>query len=459
MHLLTALEIHQLFITGQVTAQEIVSYFFERIERLDPFIGAFVLLLKERAFAKAQQLDKKFKAGCPMGKLAAIPMAVKDNIDVKGYVTTNGSLFFKNSPALFDAQIIEALEAEDALLLGKTNLDEFAMGSTIENSAIQLTRNPWNLLYSPGGSSGGSAAAVAARFCPMAIGSDTGGSIRLPAAFCGTVGFKPTYGSFSSFGTTPLAPSFDQLGFITSTVSDLKLTMNAIGSIRLPLQTFPLPYLKIGVSFRFLNYLSKKGLSQESLSQEASHHFNRNLNLLKSTGLKIIELDLPILKCALEAYTILTAAEAAISLSYLQETGTALIGKEVKHRLLFGRALLSNSSLQTRYEKAKKMRLLIMQAFKRAFTHCHLIALPTTLHPAPLIGSISSHSEDFFTCGVNLAGLPALSLPSGFSTDSPNLPLGCQFIAPPKEEILLLDVASAVEKLLLVDPCYPPWLK
>src|SRR5579862_9681329 len=229
MHRLTAHALRELFRKGDVSAEKIAEATLNRIAEHDGKIGAFLSLFSERVRERAKRLDQKRASGAPLGKLAGIPIAIKDNMHVKGELTTCASRFLSNYRAVFDATVARLLEEEDALLIGKTNLDEFAMGSSTENSAYQLTKNPWDVDVSPGGSSGGSAAAVAARLCPIAFGSDTGGSIRQPAAFCGIVGFKPSYGRVSRWGLVAFGSSLDQIGPLTATVADAALTMEVIG--------------------------------------------------------------------------------------------------------------------------------------------------------------------------------------------------------------------------------------
>ena len=276
-------------------------------------------LLSDRLIEKAQKLDQKRKAGRPLGKLAGVPIAIKDNIHIKGEISTCASRFLQNYRAPFDATAVKLLEEEDALLIGKTNMDEFAMGSSTENSAYHLTKNPWNLNCSPGGSSGGSAAAVAARFCPVALGSDTGGSIRQPAAFCGIVGFKPTYGRNSRYGLVAFGSSLDQIGPLTHTVSDAALVQEVLGqhcphdstSLDLP----PEKYLEkmhahlggttIGVPWKFL----------DQLVDGSKQNFARAIDVFKDIGVKIVDVDLDLLKYSIAVYYILATAEASTNLA------------------------------------------------------------------------------------------------------------------------------------------------
>lgn len=319
MHRLPAHALRDLFCKGEISAEAIAGSTLKRIAEHDSSVGAFLAVLSERVMARAKLLDQKRKEGKPLGKLAGVPIAIKDNIHIKGEFTTCASKFLQNYRAVFDATAVKLLEEEDALLIGKTNLDEFAMGSSTENSAYQLTKNPWDLKCSPGGSSGGSAAAVAARFCPIALGSDTGGSIRQPASFCGITGYKPTYGRVSRYGLVAFGSSLDQIGPLTTNVTDTALVMEVLGrhcphdstSVALP----PEEYLKkmhgeikgstIGVPWHFL----------DQLTDGAKESFKQALEVFKSLGATIIDIDLDLLKYSIAVYYILSTAEASTNLA------------------------------------------------------------------------------------------------------------------------------------------------
>jgi aspartyl-tRNA(Asn)/glutamyl-tRNA(Gln) amidotransferase subunit A len=433
---------------------------------------------------KAKQLDEKRKLGKRLGKLAGVPIAIKDNIHIKGEMTTCASRFLQNYRALFDATVVKLFEAEDALLIGKTNLDEFAMGSSTENSAYHLTKNPWDLTCSPGGSSGGSAAAVAARFCPIALGSDTGGSIRQPAAFCGIVGFKPTYGRVSRFGLVAFASSLDQIGPLTHHVTDTALTMEVIGKHcpydSTSLDVEPEGYLKklhsdikgstLGVPWHFL----------EQLEKSAKEQFMQSIEIFKSLGVNIVDIDLDLLKYSIAVYYILATAEASTNLArfdgirYGKRSARAAtldevydfskqegFGPEVKKRILLGTYVLSSGFQDAFYKKAQKVRTLMIQKFKTAFEKCSIIALPTSpFTPFPL-GALQDplqmYLQDIFTIGANLAGLPAISVPSGF--DSKNHPFGLQLLGPRLNDAQLLQFAYAFEKATGFSQEIPPLFK
>lgn len=471
MHTLSAVELRNQFLQGKFSAQEITRYFLKRIHEKNPSIGAFLSVFDERALVQAKQIDAKKEAGKPFGKLAAIPIAIKDNIHVKGELTTCASKFLTNYRAPFAATAVALLEAEDAIVIGKTNLDEFAMGSSTENSALQITRNPWNLKCAPGGSSGGSAAAVAARLCPLALGSDTGGSIRQPAAFCGIVGYKPTYGRVSRFGLVAFGSSFDQIGPLATNASDAALVMEVIGQHCLKDSTSvpqgPEEYLskftsslkgkKIGVPWQFL----------QDLNPEARQNFEQSLTALKNLGVEIVEVNLEILKYSLATYYILATAEASTNLARFdgirygvrsskarsldeiydlsKEEG---FGPEVKRRILLGTYVLSAGYQDAYYKKAQKIRTLIMESYKKAFETSDLVVMPASPFPAFEIGAIKDplqmYLADIYNISINLAGLPSVSTPSGFSADGK--PLGLQFIGPQLADFQVLQASYAFEQ-------------
>lgn len=471
MHTLSAIELRDKFISGELSAVEITQTFLDRIEKLDDQVGAFLSVFPERALAKAKALDEKRKNGEKLGKLAGIPIAIKDNIHVKGEITTCASKFLTNYRAPFDSTVTKLIEAEDAIIIGKTNQDEFAMGSSTENSALKKTRNPWNLNCTPGGSSGGSAAAVAARFCPLALGSDTGGSVRLPASFCGIVGFKPTYGRVSRFGLVAYASSLDQIGPLSTTTADTALLMEVIGkhckhdstSFVAPQEEFlkqlptNLTGMKIGVPWEFL----------DKLAPEPKEIFNRSLESLKNLGAEIVNIDLSILKHSLAVYYILATAEASTNLARFDGVRYGIrspkaktldevydlskeegFGPEVKRRILLGTYVLSAGYKDAYYKKAQKVRTLIINRYKETFQHCDLVASPVSPFTAFEIGAmkdpIQMYLEDIYTIGINLAGLPAISIPQGLASDGK--PLGLQLIGPQKHDAVVLQAAHAFEK-------------
>lgn len=473
MYKQSAIETREQFKRGEITASAIASYYLKRITKFDPQIGAFLKVLEESVLQQAEKLDQKRAVNQPLGKLAGIPIAIKDNILVQGEIATCGSKFLTNYKAPYDATAIDLLKREDALIIGKTNMDEFAMGSSTENSALQKTSNPWNLKCTPGGSSGGSAAAVAGRLCPLALGSDTGGSVRLPGAFCGVVGFKPTYGRVSRYGLVAYGSSLDQIGTFGTTTADAALLMEVIGRHcprdSTSIQEGPEDYLshfntalngmKIGVPWQFL----------KDLADEPRQAFEKAIDLLKQKGFEIVDIDLSILKYAIAVYYILATAEASTNLArfdgirYGQRSSKAKtleevydfskeegFGPEVKRRIMLGTYVLSAGYQDAYYRKAQKVRTLILRSYKEAFSKCDLIASPVSPFASFEIGSIHDpvqmYLEDIYTVGVNLGGLPAVSIPNCLTKDGK--PLGFQLIGPQKQDRRVLHVAHQLEQFM-----------
>lgn len=471
MHTLSAIEIRDKFLKGEVSAVAITQTFLDRIAKQDKQLGAFLTVYNERALAKARELDAKRASGAKLGKLAGIPIALKDNIHVNGEISTCASKFLTNYRAPFDSTVTRLLEAEDAIIIGKTNLDEFAMGSSTENSALQKTCNPWNLKCTPGGSSGGSAVAVAARMCPIAFGSDTGGSVRQPASLCGIVGFKPTYGRVSRFGLVAFGSSLDQISPFSHSVADTALVMEVVGrhcdrdstSLALPSEDIlskcngNIKGMRIGVPTQFL----------EGLADESRKLFNASLDVLKKLGAEIVDVDLSILKYSIAIYYILATAEASTNLArfdgirYGQRSQKAKtldevydfskeegFGAEVKRRILLGTYVLSAGYQDAYYRKAQKVRTLLIRKFNEAFKKCDLVATPVTPSGAFEIGAIKDplqmYLEDIYTIPANLAGIPAVSVPCGFTEKG--MPFGLQLSGPQKMDGNVIAAAYAFEK-------------
>lgn len=468
--LLSASEIQAKVVSGELSAVSVIEHYLSRIQQLDPKLGAFLRTMPEKALNQAKAIDEKRKRGEKLGRLAGVPIAVKDNIHIKGELSTCGSKFLTNYKAPFDATAIEALAAEDAIFIGKTNMDEFAMGSSTENSALQPTFNPWDLKCTPGGSSGGSAAAVAARFCPVALGSDTGGSVRQPASFCGIVGFKPTYGRVSRYGLVAYGSSLDQISPFATNVNDLALMMEIIGrpcekdstSLQRPQESYldalrtDLKGVKVGVPWEFL----------KDLAPEPKKAFMESIEKMKSLGATVVDIDLNILKYSIAAYYIIATAEASTNLARFDgirygvrsKEATTLdevydfskedgFGKEVKRRILLGTYVLSAGYQDAYYRKAQKVRTKIIQSYQKAFQSCDIIATPTSPFDAFEIGSkkdpLQMYLEDIYTIPINLAGVPAISLPIGLSERGK--PLGLQLVGPQDADKAVIGIAHAFE--------------
>jgi aspartyl-tRNA(Asn)/glutamyl-tRNA(Gln) amidotransferase subunit A len=469
LHHLSATELRDSFRKGEIKAVQIAEYFLHRIDRANPELNAFLKVLHERTLLQAERLDQKRKDNVPLGVLAGIPVAIKDNMHIEGELTTCASKFLRNYRAPFTADAVQYLEEADALLIGKTNLDEFAMGSANENSAFGSVCNPWNLSCVPGGSSGGSAAAVAGRLALLATGSDTGGSIRLPAAFCGIVGFKPTYGRVSRYGLVAFGSSLDQIGTLSPTVQDAGLMMEVMGrpsphdatSLGLPAESYKLSTslkeIKIGVPHKML----------EGLSPEMRRNFDEAIKVLESLGAKVVGVDLDIAKYSVAVYYILATAEASTNLArfdgirYGERAKNAKtidevyelsrqqgFGSEVKRRIMLGTYVLSAGFQHAYYKKAAQVRALMMDAYEHAFEQCDAIITPVTTGAAFKTGAIQDplqeYLQDIFTIPANLAGLPAISVPSGF--DSSGMPLGIQITGPQMCDVLVMQYAYAYEQ-------------
>ena len=444
---------------GEVSPLEVAQAYLKRVQELDPGLGAF-LSLNERLLEEAEAVDP----GLP---LAGLVVAVKDNIATRGLRTTAGSRLLENFVPPYEATAVARLKALGALVLGKTNLDEFGMGSSAEHSALFPTRNPFDPDRVPGGSSGGSAAALAADLAPLALGSDTGGSVRQPAAFCGVYGLKPTYGRVSRFGLIAYASSLDQIGPMARSVRDLALLMDAVAgpdpldatSLDLPPRfqealEGPLPPLRLGVV--------REALAGNSPGVERA--LEEALKVFRELGLSVREVSWPSLPQALAAYYILAPAEASSNLARydgtlygrraegeevegMMEATRALFGLEVKRRVLVGTFVLSSGYYEAYYGRAQAFRRRLKAEAQALFREVDLLLLPTTPHPAFPFGArrdpLAMYREDLYTVGANLTGLPALSFPAGFEG---HLPVGLQLLAPWGEDERLLRAALAFEE-------------
>ena len=474
IHKLTLFELQKKFTAGEITASEIVRAYFLRIGQTEPKVKAYVTQTKEAAVAQARSLDEALKGWRKTLPMMGMPLAVKDNICTEGVLTTCASRMLGTFVSPYDATVIRKLREHGYLLLGKTNLDEFAMGSSTENSAFGPSRNPWNLHCVPGGSSGGSAAAVAADECAAALGSDTGGSIRQPAAFCGVVGLKPTYGRVSRYGLVAFASSLDQIGPITKDVADAALLLGVIAghdpqdstSADVPVPDYlkalkkkDLKKLKIGVPVEFF---------AEGLDPEVEQAVRAAVEELKGLGGEIREIHLPRTDAAIATYYVIATAEASSNLARfdgvkfghrVKETKDLLdlymktrqegFGPEVKRRIMLGTYALSTGYYDAYYGKAQAVRTLIRQDFDAAFKEVDVIVTPVTPTPAFKLGEkiedpLQMYLSDIYTISVNLAGLPAISVPCGFS--HAGLPIGLQLIGRAFEEDTILRAAHAYEQ-------------
>jgi aspartyl-tRNA(Asn)/glutamyl-tRNA(Gln) amidotransferase subunit A len=469
----TASELSQLLARGETTSETVTAHFLKVIKERDSRIRAFLHVDQSAALNQARAVDAKRKHGQPLHPLAGIPIAIKDVLCVEGQPTTCGSKILQNFVPPYDAHVVTKLKQADAILIGKTNMDEFAMGSSTENSAYQVTCNPWALDRIPGGSSGGSAAAVAADETPLALGSDTGGSIRQPASLCGVVGLKPTYGRVSRFGLVAFASSLDQIGPFANDVSDVALLLETIAghdsrdstSVNRPVPQYSktvdksIQPLTIGVAREHFG---------EGLDLEVEASVRAALNVYQSLGASIKEISLPHSPYAVSVYYLVANAEASSNLSrydgvhyghraktfanlidmYAQTRGEGF-GPEVKRRIMLGTYALSSGYKDAYYLKALKVRRLIKEDFDKAFAECDVIMGPTSPTPAFKIGEktdnpLAMYLSDIYTISGNLAGIPGISIPCGFTAN--NLPIGLQILAPAFEEEKLLRVGRMHEK-------------
>ncbi len=458
---------------GDLSAETLTEHFLQMIRRRDPHVRAFLHVDEAAALAQARAVDAKRQRGEPLGSLAGLPVAVKDVLCTRGQPTTCGSRMLQNYRPPYDAHVIERLRAADAVLIGKTNMDEFAMGSSTENSAYQVTRNPWDLGRIPGGSSGGSAAAVAASEAPLALGSDTGGSIRQPAALCGVVGLKPSYGRVSRFGLVAYASSLDQVGPFALTVADAALLLEAIAghdhrdstSVDRAVPAYtktveePVRPLTVGVAREYFT---------EGLDPEIAGAVRDALKVYESIGAKVREISLPHSPYSVAAYYLVATAEASSNLArydgvhfgrrsavrgglieMVKRSRGEGFGAEVKRRIMLGTYALSSGYKDAFYLRALKVRRLIRDDFDKAFADCDVVMGPTTPSAAFKIGEkaddpLAMYLSDIYTIGCNLAGLVGVSVPCGFTASG--LPIGLQILAAPLEEEKLLRVARMYEK-------------
>ena len=470
---LTASQIREKYETKELTVPQVVKAYFEKIKADDEKIKAYITLCEEEAMQKAEAVQKKYDAGEKLGELAGVPIAIKDNMCTKGIRTTCASKMLENFIPPYDATVIKKINDSDAIILGKVNMDEFAMGGSTENSAFFKTHNPINLNKVPGGSSGGSAAAVAGGMAPISLGSDTGGSIREPAAFCGIVGLKPTYGLVSRYGLVAFASSLDQIGPMGKTVTDVTNVLNVIAghdemdSTSANIEKIDytkalvndVKGLKIGVPKEFLG---------EGVSEDVRKAINTAIEKCKKLGAEVKECSLPATEYALPAYYIIACAEASSNLGrfdgirygYRTKNYESLadiyrnsrsegFGEEVKRRIILGTYVLSSGYYDAYYKKAQKVRTIVKKDFDKAFEEFDVLLTPTTPTVAFDIGSkisnpLEMYMSDILTVSINIAGVPAISIPCG--KDNEGMPIGMQLIGKHFDEEKILRAAYTYEQ-------------
>lgn len=467
-------EIRNAIARKEMSAVEAVQTALAQAQALESQLHAYIRLLPDRALAKAREIDEQVKSGNPLGPLAGVPVAVKDIFCVAGEITTAGSKILENFRAPYSATVVEKLDSAGAVIIGKTNMDEFAMGSSCENSAFGPTRNPWDLEDVPGGSSGGSASTVGAGTVPIGLGTDTGGSIREPASFCNIVGVKPTYGRVSRYGMIAFASSLDQAGPMTGDVRDAAVTLSVIAghdpmdstSVNVPVPDYQvalrtdLQGMRVGIVSEFESEIGKSDPAMAALYKAAYEDLRR-------LGAQLVDVRLPHARYGLATYYLIAPAECSSNLArydgaryglrvdgngdvftMFERTRAAGFGDEVKRRIILGTYALSAGYYDAYYVRAQKIRTLIKQDFDTAFESCDVIACPSVSTPAFELGAktqdpVAMYLMDYFTIPMSLAGLPALSVPAGYVND---LPVGLQIVARAFEEATMLGVAHAYEQ-------------
>ena len=469
----TLAELTRLVDEGEASCREVVQAFLDRAADVDDRVCAFVSLRRQEALREAEQADQARRRGGSRGPLHGLPIAVKDNMVSTEFETTCASQILGGFRSPYESTVVARAREAGLVVIGTTNMDEFAMGSSCENSSLRPTHNPWDLGRVPGGSSGGSAAAVAAREVPVALGSDTGGSIRQPAALCGVVGLKPTYGRVSRYGLVAFASSLDQIGPISRTIEDAATLLGVISghdprdstSVKAPVPDFAAA-LKGSIDGRRLG-VPRELLAEEGADPEVLASVEDAIRVLEGLGAKAVEVSLPHSSYGVATYYLICTAEASSNLSrydgvkygfrasastleeMYKQTRSQGFGSEVKRRILLGTYVLSAGYYDAYYRKAQQVRTLIRQDFQRALEQCEVILMPTTPGPAWPLGErvddpLRMYLSDIFTATLNLAGLPGLSLPCGFTEGG--LPLGFQLIGKPLDEAMLLSVGHAYQR-------------
>ena len=484
---LTVHELQEKLNNKELTSEEIVKAYIKNIEEKDVEVQAFLTKVEEDAINEAKDIDEKRKNGeIPENSLAGIPIGIKDNINVKGLKTTCASKMLENFISPYNATVVENLQAENLINLGKLNMDEFAMGSSTEHSAFKKTKNPWNLNKVPGGSSGGSAAAVAANILPWALGTDTGGSIRQPASFCGVVGMKPTYGLVSRYGVVAFASSLDQVGPITKDVTDAAILLNLIAghdekdstSVNRPKKDYT-KALKNDV--KGMKIAVPKEFFAEGVNEDVKKNLENAIEIYKSLGAKVEEISLDVNKYSLATYYIIACAEASSNLGrfdgirfgYRAKNANSLkeiyknsrtegFGKEVKRRIILGTYVLSSGYYDAYYKKAEKVRTLILEEFEKVFKKYDVILTPTSPTTAFNIGEnikdpLTMYLADICTVPVNIAGLPGISIPCGVDKDG--MPVGMQLIGNRFNEDAIINAAYTFEQKIKFKENHKPKFK
>ena len=468
LHELSVQQTHELLSSREVSSEELTRAYLERIHQVDPQIKSYVTISEEVALEQARQADQRIKAGEVLTPLTGIPYSAKDSLSTRGVNTTCSSKILENYKPFYDCTAIKKLNSAGSVLLGKTNMDEFGMGSSTENSGFFTTRNPWNYDHVPGGSSGGSAAAVAAGLAPFSLGEDTGGSVRMPASFCGVTGLKTTYGRVSRYGLLPLVSSFDTIGPMARSVYDVALVMEAIAghdpkdstSRVEPVQNYA-EALKQTEGLRGLRVGIPKEYFVEGLDSSVDAALRAAIKQIESLGAQVVEVSLPHTQYAIPVYYLILFAEASSNLAKYdgvrfglsERNGESLMdvylktredgfGAETKRRIMLGTFALSAGYYDAYYLKAQKVRTLIRQDFQKAFETCDALITPVAPTTAFRIGEkvtnpLDMYLSDVHVVAVNLAGIPALTVPCGFSN---GLPIGMQIMGSHLSEELLLRI-------------------
>ncbi len=475
---LDALAIAESIREGEISAVDATTAFLERIREVEPTVNAYINVSYEEAVRRAEMIDGMLAGGRDPGPLAGVPIAVKDLLSTRGFTTTCGSRMLENFVPVYDATVVGRVGEAGMVTLGKSNMDEFAMGSSTETSYFGPTRNPWNTDMVPGGSSGGSAAAVSAGEAPWALGSDTGGSIRQPAAMCGIVGMKPTYGLVSRYGLVAFASSLDQVGPMARNVPDCAALLGVIAGHD-PMDSTSIPAEKVDYhggldgEVRGLKVGVVKEISSRGIDEGVLERFGAAVSRLEGLGMEVVEISLPSFEYALSAYYVIAPAEASSNLARFDgvrygfraraegediwemydRTRSIGFGSEVKRRIILGTYVLSAGYYDAYYGQAQKVRTLIVKEFERAFRTCDVLVSPTSPSVAFRLGEkvddpLTMYLSDMCTIPVNLAGIPAISLPCGLSE---GMPVGFQLMGPALGDATVLNVAYALESALGFD--------